>query len=165
MKCSKCGVEYDDSFKFCPECGEAKSAVTTPAEKPPVPESISPLPEAPESATTLIEQNKVSTQEKKSPRFSRKTKVIAGVAVVIIVGLVIGLTVGLGGGSKSGTTSETTTTETTTQSNETFTNSNWKEVCSDPSSFKGAKVNGRKLRLGCLASLDVEKDNQRLLIS
>lgn len=31
MKCSKCGMEYDDTFKFCPDCGEPNPIAASPA--------------------------------------------------------------------------------------------------------------------------------------
>jgi len=34
MKCPKCGNEYDDSFKFCPECAEANPGLEQPHKEP-----------------------------------------------------------------------------------------------------------------------------------
>jgi hypothetical protein len=51
MKCPKCSKEYDDSFKFCPECAESNPQVaqqpTTRIEQSVSPSEIKPTPAVP----------------------------------------------------------------------------------------------------------------------
>lgn len=128
MKCPKCNFEYEDSFKFCPECGEAKplkASLTTGAPTEPSPtrsdlnasgtESSSlvspPSPEGTQKYSTMLEHGE--KEQEKPSRFNRKTKIVVGVVCVLCVfGLAIGLVVGLsGGGTKE--THETATNTTT----------------------------------------------------
>lgn len=142
MKCPKCSKDYDDSFAFCPFCAEPKPDLTqaTPPAPPPAEEVVQQ--EAPPEEEAAVPTEVAAIAEKKPPRFSKKTKgVVAVVIVLLVIGLAVGLTLGLGGGG-SNTTGTTSTSVSTDNSNLTFGNQNWNEVCSNPSRFKGAKVEG-----------------------
>jgi len=51
MKCSKCGTDYDDSFKFCPNCTEPNPLMAVPQQnqeppttQPPIQQDSQPVP-------------------------------------------------------------------------------------------------------------------------
>ena len=113
MKCPKCSKDYDDSFAFCPFCAEPKPDLTqaTPATPPPAEEVVQQA--APPEEEAAVPTEVAAISKKKTPRFSKKTKGVAALVIVLLViGLAVGLTLGLsGGGTKE--TQETTTNTTT----------------------------------------------------
>ncbi len=88
MNCSKCGKEYDDSFRFCPACGESNPQIKTPPAVEAEQVSIS-SETMPSTSPPADYQGPAATRR---PR--RKGKVIAIVAAAVVV--VLGLLVVLG---------------------------------------------------------------------
>lgn len=87
MNCSKCGKEYDDSFKFCPACGESSPQTSQPSAVPAERNSVASGPTPPPPPPDY--QRPASTRKPK-----RKGKVIAIVVVSVVI--VLGLLVVLG---------------------------------------------------------------------
>lgn len=156
MNCSKCGTNYDDSFKFCPNCA-TQNPLVLPAPTPAVsgPQPVIQQPQAyqpppghgylPEDFPTptgqLTSESWMSRTVSWVSDFGWKQWAIVGVGILVIVGLAIGLAVGLGGG-KSSTTSTDRSIVPVDNRNMTFTNENWGQVCSNPAGCEGAKVEG-----------------------
>lgn len=57
MKCPKCDQEYDDSFKFCPNCGKPRKPEQRPARRPP-PQRVKKRPLTPEESAQVREVSK-----------------------------------------------------------------------------------------------------------
>lgn len=105
MKCPKCGTNYEDSFKFCPNCGEAHPPVANiqPPQQPPiiqqptVPSPPKQVSQPPAQAITpeVAPPTPPPYLTKPEPRttfFSRhRIPIIVGAAalVTLVVGLVI----------------------------------------------------------------------------
>ena len=70
----------------------------------------------------------------------RRKWVIAGIGVIVIVAIVLAVVFGAGSKETSETTNNTSTDNSMVAGSQTFTNSNWGNVCSSPSNYKGAKV-------------------------
>jgi len=82
VKCLKCGKEYDDSFKFCPACGESNPPVaqqpTTPMQQP-VP---------PSGPTPPLPPNYQQPAPKHSSKSWRKYVAIAVASIIVILCLI-----------------------------------------------------------------------------
>lgn len=68
MKCTKCGTEYADSFKFCPNCAEANPLVKM--EEPPV--DLTPVPPTPTITPPVEEPQTVPVQSPEPPKPKKK---------------------------------------------------------------------------------------------
>ena len=83
VHCSHCGKEIDDSFKFCPECGNPIS-IDTPAEAEEISEQKS------EAVTDTLSGPTTSQQtlsQRKSPWISKKAFIGVTASVIIIVAI------------------------------------------------------------------------------
>jgi hypothetical protein len=85
MKCSKCGTEYEDSYKFCPSCGEANPGQVQRGERTPPPPTTS---------------NKLQALEKKKGGFKKfwsdlptigKALLIVAIVLLVTGGVVAGI--------------------------------------------------------------------------
>jgi len=85
MKCQNCGFEYDDSFKFCPNCSEPSTtieetaAMQAPREKEPQ--------ENPPKKSLKDRVSPVATQVKE--KVNKKTVVIGVIILALVAAAVV----------------------------------------------------------------------------
>ena len=100
MKCPKCGFEYEDSFKFCPNCSETNPLTmpppTPPVTEPPVapePPPVEPPKEKPpkkklsERAKPVFTKVKENTKVKE--KTNKKTIIIGAVILVVVIAAIV----------------------------------------------------------------------------
>lgn len=92
MKCPKCSKEFDDSFKFCPACGEPVSAeeMTPPT---PTPTTDQPMPAPPPAIGTAFSPPPPGPMQPSPkglpPKRPKDNKRILLVVICVVVGLFI----------------------------------------------------------------------------
>ena len=103
MICPKCSKDYDDSYAFCTQCGEPRPEVAQQPLLPPVE-----LPTQSGTPPPQIPYPQPAQRHSSSSKSWGKYAVVAGVALIVIIGLVVGLVLVLNSGDSGKIKAEAT---------------------------------------------------------
>jgi hypothetical protein len=141
--CRNCGQELTEDSRFCHSCGTPVHE----AAHVPTPEADVPIPPPPRQPwdTTSATPPPTQTADSSEFRFSRLSKIVAGVAGLLLIFVVL---VGLAALARGGGNGDSANAGSPDKAvgigdifgGETFTRENYAELVSDPDAHDGAKV-------------------------